>query len=392
MGIVNGSIEGLNLVKILEQLVCFPTLPEQPNAALLSYVSEHLRRHAVEPALIMEPSGERGGLVALIGPLKPGGIVLSAHSDVVAVEGQPWSVPPWQLTSDCGRLYGRGTADMKGFIACCLELLSHINTGSLKRPLILAISHDEEIGCRGAPMLVRHIVEHLPAPSAVIVGEPTSMRIVDGHKGVAVYETQVRGRAAHSSLPDTGSSANLAAAQLIVRLEEIAAKRRDGPLQASEFSPSYTTVNVGIVRGGEASNIVSAECVLRWDVRAIPGDNAQSILDEFHEYSDGVVVPLMRLIAPEAAIITQAFASAPPLAPHGDPTARDLAMRIAGESASSAVSFTTEAGLFQEAGMSAIVCGPGSIEQAHKPDEFVEISQLHACSRFLFRVIEQLSG
>lgn len=382
----------MNRTDILEQLVRFETLPEHSNAALLDYIAGHLRRAGVEPELIMEPGADRGSLAALIGPRKPGGIILSAHSDVVPVEGQQWSVPPWRLTSGGGRLYGRGTADMKGFIACCLDLLPHIDPARLERPLILAISHDEEIGCRGAPLLVGHIVANLPPPSAVIVGEPTSMRVVDGHKGVAVYETRVRGRAAHSSLPHAGASATLAAARLIVRLEDIATRRREGPRQAREFSPSCTTVNAGLVRGGEASNIVAAECVVRWDVRAIPGDDAQSILDELHEYAEDAVVPGMRRTAPEAGVSTQLFASAPPLAPQGDPVARELAMRILGESASSVVSFTTEAGLFQEAGMSAVVCGPGSIEQAHKPDEFVENSQLDACSRMLRSVLEELSG
>lgn len=382
----------MSVLEILEQLIRFQTLPEQPNAELLGYVAEHLRLAGVEPALIMEPCGERGGLVALIGPRVPGGIVLSAHSDVVAVEGQQWNVPAWRLTSDSGRLYGRGTADMKGFIACCLDLLADIDVTRLKRPLILAISHDEEIGCKGAPMLVRHIAANLPRPAAVIVGEPTSMRIVDGHKGVAVYETRVRGRAGHSSLPHTAASAILAAAQLIVRLEDIAAKRREAPRQDCAFSPSCTTVNVGIVRGGEASNIVAAECVLRWDVRAIPGDDAQSILEELHEYCDRVVVPRMRLTAPDAGIVTQVFASAPPLSPQGSSAARELAMRATQEPSSSVVSFTTEAGLFQQAGMSAVVCGPGSIEQAHKPDEFVEVSQLQDCSRFLRRMVEELSA
>ncbi|MGD9599277.1 MAG: acetylornithine deacetylase [Steroidobacteraceae bacterium] len=376
---------------MLERLIACRTVPEQPNLALLKYVSEHLRAIGVEPTLILEPCGERGGLVALIGPSVPGGILLSAHSDVVSVEGQTWTVPPWQLTSQAGRLYGRGTADMKGFIACCLDLLPRIDVRRLERPLILAITHDEEIGCRGAPMLVRHITAQLPRPSAVIVGEPTSMRVVHGHKGVAVYETRVRGRAAHSSLTHTAASATLAAGQLVVRLGEIAARLRDASRRDDAFLPPYTTVNVGIVRGGEASNIVAAECTLRWDVRPIPGDDPRAVLDELRTYGDDIVLPAMRVTTPEARIATQEFASAPPLAPRGDLAARDLAMRIAGESEASVVSFTTEAGLFQEAGMSAAVCGPGSIDQAHKPDEYVELSQLQACSRFLHGLIESLS-
>lgn len=380
----------MGLLETLDRLIRFPTLPEQPNKQMLCYIAEHLRRIGIEPTFIMEPCGERGGLVALIGPPEPGGIVLSAHSDVVPVEGQQWSLPPWRLTSDSGRLYGRGAADMKGFIACCLDLLPHIDRARLRRPLILAISHDEEIGCRGAPMLVDYIAAHMPRPASVIVGEPTSMRIVDGHKGVAVFETHVHGRAAHSSLPHTAASATLAAARLIVRLEDIARARRNGSRHAVEFSPSYTTLNVGVVRGGEASNIVAAQCVLRWDVRPIPGDDAQSILDELHDYAGRVLLPEMRLTTPEADVATQVFASAPPLARHGDPTARDLVMRIVQDSASSVASFTTEAGLFQEAGMSAVVCGPGAIEQAHKPDEFVEAAQLEACSRFLRSVVGEL--
>lgn len=385
----------MRLLDILGRLVAFPTLPQHPNRALLEYVAEHLRAIGIEPQFVMEPGGERGGLIAIIGPKVPGGIVLSAHSDVVSVEGQQWSVPPWQLTQRRDRLYGRGTADMKGCIACCLDLLPGLDVARLSHPLILAISHDEEIGCVGAPMLVRHIVEHVPRPSAVIVGEPTSMRVVQGHKGVAVYETHVRGRAAHSSLTHTAASATLAAGKLVVRLGEIAARLSTGDRRDEAFEPPYTTVNVGIVRGGEASNIVAQECIVRWDVRPIPGDDPQAILDELHQYADDVVLPSMRLTTPEAGITTKVFASAPPLAPatthQGNPRARDLAMRITQADAAGIVSFTTEAGLFQEAGMSAVVCGPGSIEQAHKPDEFVELTQLAACSRFLRGLIDELS-
>lgn len=381
----------MRVLQFLERLVTFPTLPEHPNVALLDYVAEHLRAVGVEPRLVLEPGGERGGLIAVIGPSAPDGILLSAHSDVVSVDGQRWTVPPWQLTARGDRLYGRGTADMKGFIACCLELLPRLDLARLSRPLILAISHDEEIGCVGAPLLVRHIVEHVPRPAAVIVGEPTSMQVVHGHKGVAVYETRVRGRAAHSSLTHTAASATLAAGQLIVRLGEIATRLRDGDRRDEAFLPPYTTVNVGIVRGGEASNIVAAECVLRWDVRPIPGDDPRTILAELHDYCEATLLPAMRRTTPEAEISTEVFASAPPLAPRTDPAARDLALRLLREDAAGIVSFTTEAGLFQQAGMSAVVCGPGSIEQAHKPDEFVELAQLQACSHFLHGLVDELS-
>ena len=381
----------MKVLQILERLVRFPTLPQQPNVELLDYVAEHLRAVGVEPQFLREPGGERGGLVAVIGPSVPGGIVLSAHADVVSVDGQHWTVPPWQLTVRDDRLYGRGTADMKGFIACCLELLPDLDLARLSRPLILAISHDEEIGCVGAPLLVKHIAQHVPRPAAVIVGEPTSMRVVHGHKGVAVYETSVRGRAAHSSLTHTAASATLAGGQLVVRLGEIAARLRDGGRRDEAFVPPYTTVNVGIVRGGEASNIVAAACMLRWDVRPIPGDDPGAILAELQEYCDATVLPAMRRTTAEAEIKTEVFASAPPLSPAMDPAAHDLVLSLLKEDAASIVSFTTEAGLFQQAGMSAIVCGPGSIEQAHKPDEFVERAQLEACSRLLRSLVDDLS-
>ena len=384
------AADASRLVAILGRLVAFRTLPEQPNVDLLDYVAGELRRAGIESERVLEPGGDRGSLAAVVGPPVPGGVVLSAHSDVVAVEGQQWSVPPWELTAEGGRLFGRGTADMKGFIACCLELLPRV-ARKLKRPLILAISHDEEIGCKGAPLLVRHIAAQVPRPAAVIVGEPTAMQVVAGHKGVAVFETRVRGSAAHSSLPHTAASAIGAAARLVTYIEGMAERKRARPQGISGFTPPYTTMNVGLIRGGEASNIVAAECTFRWDVRALPGEDAAAVAQELQHYANRDLLPKMRSITPDADVVTAVFASAPPLSPDGDPAARDIAMRVGERREAGLVSFTTEAGLFQEAGMSAVVCGPGSIEQAHKPDEYIERSQLEACSRALYRLAAELS-
>lgn len=381
----------MGVTHILEQLVSFRTLPEHPNVELLDYVTEYLRTSGIESVRIMEPDGTRGSLVAVVGPARPGGIVLSAHSDVVSVDGQTWTMPPWKVTAERDRLYGRGTADMKGFIACCLDAAARIDVARLERPLILAISHDEEIGCKGAPLLIRHITANLPQPRAVIVGEPTAMKVVHGHKGVAVYETRVYGAAGHSSMPQIASSATHASARLIAHIDDIM-EHRSRRSDAGGFDPPYTTLNVGIVRGGEASNIVAAECMFRWDVRPVPGEDARSILQEVDHYAATHVLPGMLLRAPNAAIETRMFASAPALSPRGDPAAREIALRASKTSDTRVVSFATEAGLFQAAGMSAVVCGPGSIEQAHKPDEFVEMTQLQACSVFIRHLVGELSS
>jgi acetylornithine deacetylase len=338
----------------------------------------------------MEPTGDRGSLVARIGPNEPGGIVLSAHSDVVPVDGQEWTVPPWELTAKGGRLYGRGTADMKGFIACCLELLPRIASEALKRPVILAISHDEEIGCKGAPLMIAHIKNNVPRPASVIVGEPTAMRVVDAHKGIAVFETNVHGSAAHSSQTHIAASANLAAAQLVAYLGGIAGDQREQRTARSAFDPPYTTLNVGELHGGHAFNIVAEQCKFTWDVRAVSADDPQAIVHALQRYAEQAVLPWMRTMAPQSRVETRELVHAPPLSALGDVTAKRLALTITGDESSIAVSFATEAGLFQQAGFSAAVCGPGSIDQAHRADEFVELSQLQACSRFLAGLVDEL--
>lgn len=378
-----------SLIGILDRLIAFETVTEQPNISLLNFISDYLGQEGIESEMILEPCGDRGSLVALVGPPEPGGIVLSGHSDVVSVEGQEWTVPPWRMTSLGSRYFGRGTADMKGFIACCLEQIPLFRAAPLKRPVILAISRDEEAGCKGAPALVQHILQSLPRPAAVFVGEPTNMRVVSGHKGVAVYETTVRGQAGHSSQPELASSAIQAAARLITHIEGLADGLRGGR-RCDGFTPPYTTTNVGIVRGGEASNIVAAECRFRWDVRPVPGHSGEAVLDLLHEFADREILPEMKSIADDAEVTSKVVASAPPLAPDGDQTAKSLALDIGKLGDGGMVSFTTEAGIFQRAGISAVVCGPGSIEQAHKPDEFIEYAQLEACGCFIRRLVDSL--
>ena len=261
---------------------------------------------------------------------------------------------------------------------------------ALKRPVILAISHDEEIGCKGAPLLVAHMKRAVPHPASVIVGEPTSMRVVDAHKGIAIYETQVHGSAAHSSQTHIAASATLAAAQLVAYLGDIAREHREQGTPLSAFDPPYTTLNVGQLSGGHAVNIVAEQCQFVWDVRAVSIDDPQAIVHALNHYAEQRVLPWMRALAPQSRIDTSELVRAPPLSVRGDPAAKLLALAITGNESSIAVSFATEAGLFQQAGFSVAVCGPGSIDQAHRADEFVEISQVQACSHFLAGVVNEL--
>ena len=261
---------------------------------------------------------------------------------------------------------------------------------ALKRPVILAISHDEEIGCKGAPLLVAHMKRAVPHPASVIVGEPTSMRVVDAHKGIAIYETQVHGSAAHSSQTHIAASATLAAAQLVAYLGDIASEHREQGTPLSAFDPPYTTLNVGQLSGGHAVNIVAEQCQFVWDVRAVSIDDPQAIVHALNHYAEQRVLPWMRALAPQSRIDTSELVRAPPLSVRGDPAAKLLALAITGNESSIAVSFATEAGLFQQAGFSVAVCGPGSIDQAHRADEFVEISQVQACSHFLAGVVNEL--
>ncbi len=375
---------------ILGRLIAFDTTSRDSNLALIEYVEVMLGGLGVTSTRVMNADGTKANLYATLGPSVPGGVVLSGHSDVVPVDGQAWSSDPFVLTRRGDRFYGRGTCDMKGFIALALAAATDIIAARLIRPVHLAISYDEEVGCLGAPDMIRELVRDLPAPLAVIVGEPTNMEVVSGHKGISSWIVTVTGHEAHSSLTHLGVSANMVAVRLMQALADLADQlEREGDA-ASGFMPPHTTLTIGQIRGGTAVNILARECTFVFDLRTPPGQNPEAI-----------IAPFLALAAAEDAAIKRRFpgtgvavsrrSKTPCLVPDPDSPAERLARRLAGDNGPPRmVPYAAEAGQFQEAGFSAIICGPGSIEQAHQPDEYLEIAQFERGAAFMQRLIDAL--
>ncbi len=315
---------------------------------------------------------------------------MSGHTDVVPVQGQPWESDPFQVVEKNNRLYGRGTADMKSFLAVVLAFVPEMLKKGLRKPIHLALSYDEEIGCFGAPAMINEMAEKLPPPMAVIVGEPTSMRIINAHKGIGSYTTTVTGHEAHSSQIDHGVSAVMTAARLITYLEDLMLENRRNLSPDVPFDPPYTSVHVGVIKGGTAVNIIARDCSFDWDVRTVSGEDARDYVNKLNDFC----MPLlkeMHKISSDCSIVTTVNAEAPGLSPETDGTAEQLCKHLTGKKQMETVSYATEAGLFQEAGLSTVICGPGSINQAHRPNEYIEISQIHKFELFMHNLMEYLS-
>ncbi|MFT0533458.1 acetylornithine deacetylase [Castellaniella hirudinis] len=371
---------------MITRLVGFDTVSRHSNLDLIHFVRDYLAAQGVASQLVESPAGDKANLFATVGPQVEGGIVLSGHTDVVPVDGQPWETDPFTVTEKSGRLYGRGTCDMKAFIAVGLAMVPRMLQAGLRRPVHFALSYDEEVGCTGAPPMIARLAREIARPAAVIVGEPSSMKPIMAHKGLAPVRTTVIGHEAHSSQIQRGVSAVMTAARLITFLDDLMAENKAHADPDCPFVPPYTTLHVGVVHGGTAVNIISRECSFTWDCRALPGDSVQRYLDKFRAYCDSLL-PAMRAIAPESSITTELLADAPPLTSDGDDTAQRLAMRLTGSSACGVVPYATEGGQFQARGFSVVVCGPGSIDQAHQPNEYIEIAQVEACEAFMENVI-----
>lgn len=374
----------------LARLVAFDTTSSRSNLALIDDVEAYLKDHGAETHRVWNAGRTKANLYAVVGPKVAGGVILSGHTDVVPVDGQAWSTDPWTLIERDGKLFGRGTSDMKAFSAIALSLVPEMNAAGLKRPVIFALSYDEEIGLLGAPHLIAEIKDRLPPPEAVIVGEPTLMKVIDGHKGIASFRTTVTGFTTHSSQTDRGVSAVEAAAKLIAKISAMREARAAAADPASPFSPPYTTMTVNVVRGGTQLNIMAGECSFDWDCRVIPGDSAGAVLAEVDAFAREVEAA-MRMKAPACRIDTAQLSNAPPLAPSPDNPAADLAKSLSGLNSTDVVSYCAEAGQFQEAGFSTVICGPGSIDQAHQPDEFIAVSQVAEGATFLRKLINRLA-
>ena len=378
-------------IAILEKLVSFPTISGRPNHDITGYIQDYLAGHGVESALSFEDTGERANAFATIGPMVDGGVVLNGHMDVVPVEGQDWRTDPFQLTQDGDRLYGRGSVDMKGFLACVLGVVPMFKAADLKRPIHIAFSFDEEIGGYGMPVLLDWMAAHVARPGIVIVGEPTEMKVITGHKGGYEMRTEITGRAAHSSVPDDGVNAISAAMKLIAKIEDMSAARAAAPISGSPFQPPYSTFNIGKIEGGIARNVTAGWCAFDWEYRPMPGEDGAAVIAEIAAYAEREILPEMQATASEADISIITEVAVPALDDRNADAAVGFVADITGLNSRDVVSFGTDAGYFSDAGFSTAVFGPGSISRAHKADEYVTVGELVEGLAFLEKVATRLA-
>jgi len=379
--------------EIMERLVAFPTVSSESNLALMDWVENYLDGFGVSATRVYNDEGTKANLYANVGPEVEGGVILSGHTDVVPVEGQAWSSDPFTVTERDGRLYGRGTCDMKGFDALALAAVPLALERGVRRPLQLALSYDEEIGCVGAPPMIDAMRAHLPVAACAVIGEPSMMKTVEGHKGGTGFAVHVRGFEVHSSLMHTGVSAVMEAAKLVEWANAENARLAVTPPSAlaARFDPPWTSLHVGRIEGGTAHNITALDCRFVITFRVVPGEDADDWTRRFEERVAELEAD-MRKVRPEASITLERYFDMPGLQPEEDGAAEELVRRLTGDNGSHVVSYGTEAGHFQARGYSSIVCGPGDIAQAHQPDEYLAVSQLHAGETFMCKLIDQLAA
>ncbi|WP_181704166.1 acetylornithine deacetylase [Chthonobacter albigriseus] len=375
-------------IDILAHLVAFDTTSRNSNLDLVAWVEAFLLRHGLTGTRITDETGQKANLLVTIGPADVPGYILSGHTDVVPVDGQDWSTDPFQLTERDGRYYGRGSCDMKGFLAVCLAAVPDMLAKPLARPIHLAFSYDEEVGCVGVRPMIAHIAAGSVAPIACFVGEPTSMQPVIGHKAKRSFKVTVTGKACHSSLAPSGVNAVEYAAELILKIREIGRR-----LSAGSTDPLYdvpvSTAHVGTVSGGTALNIVPASCEFAFEFRTLPEENIDALVAEVMEHARAEIEPQMHAVDPATGFRFEEMSEFPGLATPEDAPVVTLAKRLAERNDHAKVAYGTEAGLFAEAGIPTVVVGPGSIGEAHKADEFITAEQLAACARFVERLIEE---
>lgn len=385
-------MEELTQRQLLDHLVSFPTVSQGSNLLLVDWLESYLTGHGIVVHRHWNEGRDKAALMAHAGPMRPGGVVLSGHSDVVPVEGQSWTTDPWVVTERDGRLYGRGTCDMKGYVALAVWALVRAQAMKVARPLQLALSYDEELGCTGAPPMIAAMQAVLPQAEIALIGEPSNMRLITGHKGGAGFHVHVKGFEVHSSLLPYGVSAVMQAARLIewVNQQNEVIQAKAPSALAATFDPPFTTLHVGRIAGGTADNITAADCRFSLEMRVIPDE---VVADWEHKFINAATQQsaIMNTQHAEAEILLAPFFSVPALAPEIDGAAEALIRKITGDNATGVVSYGTEAGQFQAAGYSAVVCGPGAIAQAHQPDEFLEIAEFEAGHRFMQALLKELA-
>jgi acetylornithine deacetylase len=376
---------------LLAELVAFPTVSADTNLAMIAHLAGRLESSGARVDIHLDPSGQKANLFATIGPDTDGGIVLSGHTDVVPVTDQEWTTDPFEMVERDGRLYGRGTCDMKGFIAAAVIMAPRLAEAVRDRPLHFAFTHDEEVGCLGARALADTLRDRGLRPSVAIIGEPTSMRIVEGHKGCYEYSTHFTGLEGHGSAPDRGVNAVEYAVRYVARLLALAEELKTRAPTHSRFDPPWTTINTGALTGGHAHNVIPGKARVDWEMRPVQPGDADFVKSDLARYCAETLIPAMRAVSPEADIVTETIGEVEGLVPADENEAKAILTELTGATEAGLVPFGTEAGIFQAIGMSAVVCGPGSIEQAHKPNEFLSLAQLSECLGMLGRLSARLA-
>ncbi len=377
------STTSVRSVEMIRKLVGFPTVSRESNLDLIDFVREYLKPLDADIRLTFDDDKRKANLFATLGPRTDGGVVLSGHTDVVPVQGQAWDTDPFTVIEREGKLYGRGTSDMKSFIAVVLALLPEFTQRGLRSPIHLAFSYDEEVGCLGVGRMIHDLTAAGIKPQSCIVGEPTLMKPVIAHKGKKSYRAVVRGLAAHSGYAPSGVNAVEAAAEAVAYLKRMARRHRDSGPYDRGFDVAHTTVHTGVLRGGTALNIVPHECTFDFEFRHLPGDDPEKLFAEFKSYVAQTLEPEMQAVFKDAGFNIQLMSQIPALDNSAETEVVALAQALSGNTETGKVSYGTEGSQFQQAGIPTVICGPGSIEQAHKPNEFVALEQIAQSEAFL---------
>ncbi|MGO1120765.1 acetylornithine deacetylase [Rhodovibrionaceae bacterium A322] len=378
-------------VDLISRLIAFDTTSRNSNLELIHDVRDYLADLGIESHLVHNEEGSKANLYCTIGPKDVPGIALSGHTDVVPIDGQEWSKDPWQVSEEDGKLFGRGSCDMKSFIAVCLAFAPKFQAASLSMPVHFCFSFDEEVGCKGVRPLLAFLAQQPVKPRLAIIGEPTDMQVITGHKGKLTQTCHVSGFECHSSLAPQGVNAVQYAAKLVTHLTEMAERKsKEGPFD-HDYDVPHTTIHTGVISGGTAINIVPKDCEFTFEFRLLPEDDGEALFQEVKDYAYQELLPAMQAVQPSTNITFEEYSSFPPLDTPLDHEVVALAKALTGANSTSKVAFGTEAGLFSHAGIPAVICGPGSIEQAHKPDEFIALDQIAQCEAFMERLIEHLT-
>jgi len=370
------------------KLIRHQSVSMTPNLALIDEVKAFLDGLGYETLVVRDPTETKANLYATIGPDVAGGVILSGHSDVVPTEGQDWATDPYEIDIRDDKMYGRGSCDMKGFLACLLAKAETFKNADLRVPIHLAFTYDEEVGCLGVPSLVEAINNLPHKPAMCIVGEPTEMKVITQHKGKFSARAHFTGRSGHSSLPAEGVNAVEFASEFVVYLRKLGRECREHGPHDDEFVPNHTTFHTGVIKGGTQLNIIPQNCFVDFEFRNLPNDDREALKARIYDYIENTLQPEMREIYPDVGIEVEVVSDMPGLATGDDEEVTKLVMALTGANTTGKVSFGTEAGAFSALGdIPTVVCGPGNIEQAHKPDEFIELDQLGRCEVFLDKLL-----